>query len=87
MATLNCLFCSESFETVEDINRHIFSTHPEKVSNPESLGKAMAAAVNQQARQQLASALTQIVIGTQGSTIDKVLEIFREIYSRIGEWV
>lgn len=54
-----CPFCGEYLMDQDKLSAHVHSEHPEKVSTPESMARAMATAGEEQNLRYLAAVLTE----------------------------
>lgn len=82
-----CVFCKEEFESRDLVSQHVYQQHPEKMLTADQMQKAMTSAMNSGIRVQIAVQLTGVTLGNGKNDIEDVLNTFKEVYSRIGEWV
>ena len=77
-----CPICGEYFMDQDKLSAHIYSEHPEKVSTPDSMARAMAAAGEEQNLRYLAAVLTESSLRS-GKNADEVLGRYQEILVRL----
>lgn len=72
-----CPFCGEYLMDQDKLSAHIFAEHPEKVSTPDSIVRAMMAAGEEQNLRNLAAVLTESSLRYGIDEADIVLKWWR----------
>lgn len=81
----DCPFCGEYLTDQDKLNAHIFAEHPEKVSTPDSMARAMAAAGEEQNLRYVAALLAESSLRS-GKSADDVVGRYQEILLKLRQW-
>lgn len=81
----DCPFCGEYFVDQDKLSAHVFSEHPEKVSTPDSMARAMAAAGEEQSLRSIAAMLAESSLRS-GKSADEVVGRYQEVLFKLRQW-